>query len=118
MGLQQIHGDPKPSSTKPLTLQEVQCTMVSAVGNSYFDAYVLSESMTPLIFYAHTHLGLTLSSCRYTRGTKPEDGVSSESAKEKRKKLEHVKNCRGKTKRDPVESCRKRKERNEVSERN
>ncbi|XP_047181035.1 S-adenosylmethionine decarboxylase proenzyme 4-like [Vigna umbellata] len=73
------------------TLQEVQCTVVSAVGNSYFDAYVLSESslfvyptkiiiktcgttqllksMTPLIFYAHTHLGLTLSSCRYTRGT-------------------------------------------------
>lgn len=35
--------------------------------------------------------------------SEPEDGVSSESAKEKRKKLEHVKNCRGKTKRDPVE---------------
>ncbi|TKY72072.1 S-adenosylmethionine decarboxylase proenzyme 4 [Spatholobus suberectus] len=73
------------------TLQAVQCTVVSAVGNSYFDAYVLSESslfvyptkiiiktcgttqllksITPLIFYAQTHLGLTLSSCRYTRGS-------------------------------------------------
>ncbi|XP_057434033.1 S-adenosylmethionine decarboxylase proenzyme 4-like [Lotus japonicus] len=73
------------------TLEAVQCTVVSAVGNSYFDAYVLSESslfvyptkiiiktcgttqllksITPLIFYAHTHLGLTLCSCRYTRGS-------------------------------------------------
>ena len=67
--LQCVLGDPQPSSTKPLTLQEVQCTVVLAVGNSYFDAYVLSESMTPLIFYAHTHLGLTLSSCHYTRWT-------------------------------------------------
>nr|KYP72790.1 S-adenosylmethionine decarboxylase proenzyme 3 [Cajanus cajan] len=72
------------------TLQAVQCSVVSALGNSFFDAYVLSESslfvyptkiiiktcgttqllksITPLIFYAHTHLGLTLSSCRYTRG--------------------------------------------------
>jgi len=35
--------------------------------------------------------------------SEPEDGVSSESAKEKRKKLEHVKNCKGETKRDRVE---------------
>ncbi|KAK7303201.1 hypothetical protein RJT34_14103 [Clitoria ternatea] len=73
------------------TLEAVQCTVVSAVGNSYFDAYVLSESslfvyptkiiiktcgttqllksITPLIFFAQTHLNLTLSSCRYTRGS-------------------------------------------------
>ncbi|KAI4317701.1 hypothetical protein L6164_025551 [Bauhinia variegata] len=72
-------------------LQAVQCTAVSAVGNSYFDAYVLSESslfvyptkiiiktcgttqllksIRPLIYYAHHHLGLTLCSCRYTRGS-------------------------------------------------
>ncbi|KAI9114968.1 hypothetical protein K1719_013981 [Acacia pycnantha] len=72
-------------------LQAVQCTVVSAVGNSYFDAYVLSESslfvyptkiiiktcgttqllksILPLIYYAHHHLGLTLCSCRYTRGS-------------------------------------------------
>ncbi|KAK7363662.1 hypothetical protein VNO77_05812 [Canavalia gladiata] len=71
-------------------LEAVQCTVVSAVGNSYFDAYVLSESslfvyptkiiiktcgttqllksIRPLILYAH-HLGLTLCSCRYTRGS-------------------------------------------------
>ncbi|KAL2339113.1 hypothetical protein Fmac_013559 [Flemingia macrophylla] len=71
-------------------LEAVQCTVVSAVGNSYFDAYVLSESslfvyptkiiiktcgttqllkfVLPLIHYAH-HLGLTLSSCCYTRGS-------------------------------------------------
>ncbi|XP_061359685.1 S-adenosylmethionine decarboxylase proenzyme 4-like [Gastrolobium bilobum] len=73
------------------TLQAVQCTVVSAVGNSYFDAYVLSESslfiyptkiiiktcgttqllksICPLIYHAQNHLGLTLSSCRYTRGS-------------------------------------------------
>ena len=72
-------------------LEAVQCTVVSAVGNSYFDAYVLSESslfvyptkiiiktcgttqllksILPLIHYADHHLGLTLSSCRYTRGS-------------------------------------------------
>ncbi|KAL1320154.1 hypothetical protein HN51_064874 [Arachis hypogaea] len=73
------------------TLQAVQCTVVSAVGNSFFDAYVLSESslfvyptkiiiktcgttqllksIQPLIFYADTQLGFTLRSCRYTRGS-------------------------------------------------
>ncbi|MED6133384.1 hypothetical protein PIB30_027809 [Stylosanthes scabra] len=73
------------------TLQAVQCTVVSALGNSFFDAYVLSESslfvyptkiiiktcgttqllksIQPLIFYAQTHLGFTLTSCRYTRGS-------------------------------------------------
>ncbi|KAJ7980169.1 S-adenosylmethionine decarboxylase proenzyme [Quillaja saponaria] len=72
-------------------LKAVQCTVVSAVGNAYFDAYVLSESslfvyptkiiiktcgttqllksICPLIYYAHHHLGLTLCSCRYTRGS-------------------------------------------------
>ncbi|TXG71846.1 hypothetical protein EZV62_000425 [Acer yangbiense] len=70
-------------------LDAVQCTVVSAVGNQYFDAYVLSESslfvyptkiiiktcgttqllksVRPLINYAHD-LGLTICSCRYTRG--------------------------------------------------
>ncbi|KAI9128856.1 hypothetical protein K1719_000339 [Acacia pycnantha] len=72
-------------------LEAVQCTVVSAVGNSYFDAYVLSESslfvyptkiiiktcgttqllksIRPLIYYAQHHLGLTLCSCRYARGS-------------------------------------------------
>ncbi|OIW18451.1 hypothetical protein TanjilG_13203 [Lupinus angustifolius] len=71
-------------------LEAVQCTVVSAVGNSYFDAYVLSESslfvyptkiiiktcgttqllksIDPMIHYAY-NLGLTLCSCRYTRGS-------------------------------------------------
>jgi len=71
-------------------LEAVQCTVVSAVGNSYFDAYVLSESslfvyptkiiiktcgttqllksILPLIHYAN-QIGLTLCSCRYTRGS-------------------------------------------------
>ncbi|KAH7522415.1 S-adenosylmethionine decarboxylase proenzyme 4 [Ziziphus jujuba] len=70
-------------------LHAVQCTVVSAVGNHYFDSYVLSESslfvyptkiiiktcgttqllksIRPLINHAR-HLGLTLCSCRYTRG--------------------------------------------------
>ncbi|KAL1334722.1 hypothetical protein HN51_063706 [Arachis hypogaea] len=73
-----------------LVLEQVQCTVVSAVGNAYFDAYVLSESslfvyptkiiiktcgttqllksIRPLIFYSRL-IGLTLCSCRYTRGT-------------------------------------------------
>ncbi|GAV63350.1 SAM_decarbox domain-containing protein [Cephalotus follicularis] len=71
-------------------LNAVQCTIVSAVGNHYFDAYVLSESslfvyptkviiktcgttqllksIRPLLQYAHD-LGLTLCECRYTRGS-------------------------------------------------
>ncbi|KAJ4969103.1 hypothetical protein NE237_015804 [Protea cynaroides] len=70
-------------------LAAVQCTVVSAVGNLYFDAYVLSESslfvyptkiviktcgttqllksIPPLLSHAH-HLGLNICSCRYTRG--------------------------------------------------
>ncbi|PON80225.1 S-adenosylmethionine decarboxylase, conserved site [Parasponia andersonii] len=72
-----------------LVLRAVQCTVVSAVGNHYFDSYVLSESslfvypgkiiiktcgttqllksVRPLIHHAR-HLGLSLSSVRYTRG--------------------------------------------------
>lgn len=71
-------------------LQAVQCTVVAAVGNHYFDSYVLSESslfvypskiiiktcgttqllksVAPLIDHAN-NLGLTLSGCRYTRGS-------------------------------------------------
>ncbi|KAJ6430963.1 hypothetical protein OIU84_018468 [Salix udensis] len=71
-------------------LSAVQCTVVSAVANQYFDAYVLSESslfvyptkiiiktcgttqllksIRPLIHHA-CNLGLSLCSCRYTRGT-------------------------------------------------
>ncbi|KAL4387077.1 hypothetical protein GQ457_09G022570 [Hibiscus cannabinus] len=67
----------------------VQCTVVSAVGNPFFDAYVLSESslfvyptkiiiktcgttqllksIPPLIHFAN-NLGLHLQTCRYTRG--------------------------------------------------
>ncbi|XVF66341.1 hypothetical protein PTKIN_Ptkin10aG0027600 [Pterospermum kingtungense] len=71
-------------------LHAVQCTVVSAVGNHFFDAYVLSESslfvyptkiiiktcgttqllksIRPLIHFANK-LGLTLCDCRYTRGS-------------------------------------------------
>ncbi|KAI8009963.1 S-adenosylmethionine decarboxylase proenzyme 4 [Camellia lanceoleosa] len=71
-------------------LHAVQCTVVSAVGNQYFDSYVLSESslfvyptkiiiktcgttqllksIRPLLNYA-CDLGLILCGCRYTRGS-------------------------------------------------
>ncbi|KAL6517230.1 hypothetical protein OROHE_017936 [Orobanche hederae] len=71
-------------------LRAVQCTVVSAVANKYFDSYVLSESslfvyptkiiiktcgttqllksVRPLVDHAIT-LGLTLCGCRYTRGS-------------------------------------------------
>ncbi|KAF8392495.1 hypothetical protein HHK36_022837 [Tetracentron sinense] len=71
-------------------LHTVQCTIVSAIGNRFFDAYVLSESslfiyptkfiiktcgttlllksIPPLLSHA-TQMGLTLCWCRYTRGT-------------------------------------------------
>ncbi|VFQ85285.1 unnamed protein product [Cuscuta campestris] len=67
----------------------VQCTVVAAVGNQYFDSYVLSESslfvyptkiiiktcgttqllksVRPMTYFA-ARVGLTLSQCRYTRG--------------------------------------------------
>ncbi|KAH6808815.1 Adenosylmethionine decarboxylase family protein [Perilla frutescens var. frutescens] len=71
-------------------LHAVQCTVVSAVGNKFFDSYVLSESslfvyptkiiiktcgttqllksVRPLVDHAIT-MGLTLCGCRYTRGS-------------------------------------------------
>ncbi|KAE8667965.1 S-adenosylmethionine decarboxylase proenzyme 4 [Hibiscus syriacus] len=71
-------------------LHAVHCTVVSAVGNHFFDAYVLSESslfvyptkiiiktcgttqllksVRPLIHFAGK-LNLTLCECRYTRGS-------------------------------------------------
>ncbi|XP_010255822.1 PREDICTED: S-adenosylmethionine decarboxylase proenzyme 4-like [Nelumbo nucifera] len=70
-------------------LDAVQCNVVSAVGNPFLDAYVLSESslfvyptkiiiktcgttqllksIPPLLFHAR-QLGLLLCGCRYTRG--------------------------------------------------
>ncbi|CAH9080515.1 unnamed protein product [Cuscuta europaea] len=70
-------------------LRAVQCTVVAAVGNQYFDSYVLSESslfvyptkiiiktcgttqllksIRPMIHFGG-EMGLTLSECRYTRG--------------------------------------------------
>ncbi|KAF9607154.1 hypothetical protein IFM89_032376 [Coptis chinensis] len=71
-------------------LDAVQCTVVSAVGNEFFDAYVLSESslfvyptkiiiktcgttqllksIPPLLAHAH-HMGLVVCGCRYSRGS-------------------------------------------------
>ncbi|KAL1539059.1 adenosylmethionine decarboxylase [Salvia divinorum] len=71
-------------------LHAVQCTVVSALGNRYFDAYVLSESslfvyptkiiiktcgttqllksVRPFVHFGAT-IGLALCSCRYTRGS-------------------------------------------------
>lgn len=71
-------------------LHAVQCSVVSAVGNKFFDSYVLSESslfvyptkiiiktcgttqllksVRPLVDHAAT-MGLTLCGCRYTRGS-------------------------------------------------
>lgn len=84
LGLRQLDFD-----SLQQVLHAVQCTVVSAVGNRYFDSYVLSESslfvypnkiiiktcgttqllksVRPLIHYA-CHLGLSLTSVRYTRG--------------------------------------------------
>ncbi|KAL0376533.1 UNVERIFIED_CONTAM: S-adenosylmethionine decarboxylase proenzyme 4 [Sesamum calycinum] len=71
-------------------LHAVQCTVVSAVGNRYFDSYVLSESSlfvypnkiiiktcgttqllksVPLLVDHAITMGLTLCACRYTRGS-------------------------------------------------
>ncbi|KAF6145212.1 hypothetical protein GIB67_041407 [Kingdonia uniflora] len=71
-------------------LNEVQCTVVSAVGNLHFDAYVLSESslfvyptkiiiktcgttqllksIPPMLSHA-LDMGLSVCGCRYTRGS-------------------------------------------------
>ncbi|XP_043711481.1 S-adenosylmethionine decarboxylase proenzyme 4-like [Telopea speciosissima] len=84
IGLRQLHFD-----SIEEVLAAVQCTVVSAVGNHYFDAYVLSESslfvyptkiiiktcgttqllksIPPLLSHAHL-MGLRVCSCRYTRG--------------------------------------------------
>ncbi|KAL5701603.1 adenosylmethionine decarboxylase [Ranunculus cassubicifolius] len=71
-------------------LDAVQCTVVAAVGNSFFDAYVLSESSLfvyptkiiiktcgttqllksiPLLISHAQDMGLGVSGCRYTRGS-------------------------------------------------
>ncbi|CAL9070043.1 unnamed protein product [Musa banksii] len=71
-------------------LDAVQCTVVSAVGNRYFDAYILSESSlfvypykmvlktcgttqllrsVPCLLRHTAELGLRLRACRYSRGS-------------------------------------------------
>ncbi|OVA04420.1 S-adenosylmethionine decarboxylase [Macleaya cordata] len=71
-------------------LDAVQCTVVSAVGNQYFDAYVLSESSLfvyptkiiiktcgttqllksiPIMLSHARDIGLSICGCRYTRGS-------------------------------------------------
>ncbi|XP_022979623.1 S-adenosylmethionine decarboxylase proenzyme 4-like [Cucurbita maxima] len=84
MGLRQID-----SNSLEQILRTVHCSIVSSVGNHFFDAYVLSESslfiyptkiiiktcgttqllksIFPFLNQAR-NLGLTLCSCRYTRG--------------------------------------------------
>ncbi|GAA0163684.1 decarboxylase [Lithospermum erythrorhizon] len=85
IGLRQLHFD-----SIVEVLNAVQCTVVSAVGNQYFDAYVLSESslfvypnkiiiktcgttqllksIIPLLHFA-ANIGLILCGCKYSRGS-------------------------------------------------
>ncbi|KAI3908537.1 hypothetical protein MKX01_009339 [Papaver californicum] len=85
MGLRRIDFD-----SIQQVLDAVQCTVVSAVGNRHFDAYVLSESSlfvyptkiiiktcgttqllksVPIMLSHASDIGLNICSCRYTRGS-------------------------------------------------